>query len=295
MENTEQSFAALAFSPNVIRRSSLIAMIVGLVLVAINHGDALLRGSADSWRLFRIALTFLTPYVVATVSTVLSMRDRDVVGNRKPYDPETLMNQGDRVPNRQQCNLSTEPFLKCLPANATLMDVFLKFPNVAIPLMGVHAELMHSPSQLSAAERELLAAFVSGLNRCDYCRGIHETASHLFGTDSIVLKQLLDDIDTASIEDRLNPVFHFSKKLTTKFSEITQADIETMREAGWQDESILQVILISGLFSMMNRIVAGSGLKSDPFYMELAGRRIHEKGYSGLRDLIQASTANGVS
>lgn len=43
---------------------------VGAVLVAINHGDALLCGDVSPGRALRIILTALVPYCVSTYSSV---------------------------------------------------------------------------------------------------------------------------------------------------------------------------------------------------------------------------------
>ena len=52
------------------------AIVVGAILIAINHGDALLAGQLDGGRLFRMALTVLVPYAVSTLSSVEAMRNR---------------------------------------------------------------------------------------------------------------------------------------------------------------------------------------------------------------------------
>ena len=50
------------------------AIVVGAILIAINHGDALLRGDLDAVRLFRMALTVAVPYCVSTASSVEAVR-----------------------------------------------------------------------------------------------------------------------------------------------------------------------------------------------------------------------------
>jgi hypothetical protein len=50
------------------------AAVVGALLIAINHGDAILRGDVDRGRLFKMALTLLVPYCVSTYSSVAAMR-----------------------------------------------------------------------------------------------------------------------------------------------------------------------------------------------------------------------------
>jgi hypothetical protein len=66
---------ALARSAAVVRRALIFGLVVGSVLVAINHGDALLRGELTAGRCLRIGLTVLVPYVVSTLSSVLALRD----------------------------------------------------------------------------------------------------------------------------------------------------------------------------------------------------------------------------
>ncbi len=65
---------ALATSASVVRRATVVAIVVGTVLVAINHGDAIVRGDLSIGRLLRIALTVMVPYCVSTYSSVSALR-----------------------------------------------------------------------------------------------------------------------------------------------------------------------------------------------------------------------------
>ena len=57
-------------------------MVVGGILITINHVDALARGDVDGTRLFKMGLTMLVPYCVSTLSSVGAMRDRERDGGR---------------------------------------------------------------------------------------------------------------------------------------------------------------------------------------------------------------------
>jgi hypothetical protein len=59
-----------------LRRSTLIALVVGSVLVVINQGDALIAGRYDATLLWKIPLTYLVPFVVATWGAVINSRVR---------------------------------------------------------------------------------------------------------------------------------------------------------------------------------------------------------------------------
>ncbi len=72
-----REFIELCFSRRIIRRASVTTLVVGGILIFINHGDALLSGQVDTNRLFKIVLTMFVPYIVSTVSsasTMLNMR-----------------------------------------------------------------------------------------------------------------------------------------------------------------------------------------------------------------------------
>jgi len=60
----------VALERGVVVRACKYAVVVGAVLITINHGDALLAGDVDGRRLLKIGLTVLVPYVVSTLSSV---------------------------------------------------------------------------------------------------------------------------------------------------------------------------------------------------------------------------------
>ena len=69
-----REWLAIALEPAVVRRALGYAIVVGAILIGINHGDALLRGELGSGRLLRMVLTALVPYCVSTSSSVGAIR-----------------------------------------------------------------------------------------------------------------------------------------------------------------------------------------------------------------------------
>jgi len=65
----------LAFQPSVVKRALKYAVVVGLVLISINHGDAILQGHITHARMFKMALTIIVPYIVSTLSSVGALRE----------------------------------------------------------------------------------------------------------------------------------------------------------------------------------------------------------------------------
>ncbi len=64
----------LATSRVVVRRALGYAVVVGAILIAINHADALARGEFDWVRGVKMGLTVLVPYAVSTLSSVQALR-----------------------------------------------------------------------------------------------------------------------------------------------------------------------------------------------------------------------------
>ena len=67
----------IAISSIVIRRAIKVSIVVGTLLVMINHSLAIWQGDITQFRLFQIGLTYLVPYCVATWSSVAALMDRD--------------------------------------------------------------------------------------------------------------------------------------------------------------------------------------------------------------------------
>lgn len=65
----------LALVPSVRQRAGRVALAVGSLLLAINHGDAILRGDVSTSRALRMVLTVVVPYLVSTFSSVGAIRE----------------------------------------------------------------------------------------------------------------------------------------------------------------------------------------------------------------------------
>jgi hypothetical protein len=73
-DTTDLGFFAIATRPAIVRRALRYAVIVGTILITINHGDAILRGDVSTGRLLRMVLTCMVPYCVSTASSVEATR-----------------------------------------------------------------------------------------------------------------------------------------------------------------------------------------------------------------------------
>jgi len=151
-----------------------------------------------------------------------------------------------------------------LPDEPSLGEVFRRFPHTLPPLLDYHDRLLRDPSPLTVAERELIAAYVSGLNGCTFCHGAHIQAAEAYGVDPQLFGALMTDVDGAPVQDRMKPILRYVRKLTLTPSRIVPPDAAAVFDAGWDEQALFDAISVCALFNFMNRIVDGSGIKKNP-------------------------------
>lgn len=158
-----------------------------------------------------------------------------------------------------------------------LADVLKANPYTVPPLLEYHDRLLrHQESPFSVAERELIAAYVSGLNQCQFCFGAHKIIASTFGFSEEQVQLLFSDIEQSGVDERLLPVLSFVKKLTLTPSKVLDSDRQAIIDAGWQQQAIFDAASICGLFNLMNRIVEGMGVESSAAIQQ-AQRERHQR------------------
>lgn len=175
--------------------------------------------------------------------------------------------------------MATMPYLDSLPEHATYADLREAYAALLDELRPFAQRLMRGPSPLTVAERELIAAFVSGLNSCSYCYGTHARVAAAFGIEEITLAALLEDVEQAAVEPRLKPVLRFVRKLTLTPSRTTRADADAVRAAGFGDEGLMHAVAVCAYFNQMNRLLDGTGIRGEAHEHAGAARRLIDAGY----------------
>jgi len=176
--------------------------------------------------------------------------------------------------------------LPSLPEKATLLDVFRMFPETNRPLLEFHDALLRGPSPFTEAERELIAAYVSGLNGCRYCHGVHTATAERLGVPQGTVAALLAGDAKADIPAKMRPVLAVAAKLTERADGVAKSDVEAVFAAGWDETAYYHLVATAALFNYMNRLVEGLGIELDPAYVGVAAQRLADRGYRPLIDML---------
>ncbi len=68
--STMREWCALACRKSVVLRGLKFCLVVGMILIAINHGDAILAGELTRTNYLKMGLTVIVPYLVSVLSSV---------------------------------------------------------------------------------------------------------------------------------------------------------------------------------------------------------------------------------
>jgi uncharacterized peroxidase-related enzyme len=161
-----------------------------------------------------------------------------------------------------------------------IWNLFAYKPEVTAHLASFTEGVMRSPAPISAGLRELIAAYTSYTNECQFCWRSHAAvAAELLGSDDLVRK-VLEDLETSPLAEQEKALLRFARKITKNLPAMTEEDVRALRDLGWEDESIYYTILVVSLFNFYNRWVTTSGVHpvSDEIHRQ-HGKRLALSGY----------------
>jgi len=139
-----------------------------------------------------------------------------------------------------------------------IRGLFAFRPETALPMSELAEVLLHTPSTLSMADRELIATYVSSQNECFYCQSAHGAiaAIHLGGNMDLV-KQVKQGFEAADISPKLKALLAIAGKVQQGGKQVTAEDVERARQEGATDLEIHDTVLIAAFFCLCNRYVDG--------------------------------------
>lgn len=179
------------------------------------------------------------------------------------------------------------PFFPSLPEDAGVRHILRLHPAAGRALIEFHSAVLRVDSQLTAAHKELIAAYVSGLNACRYCFGVHQETARAFGIDESLLQAMLVDLDQAPVDAGLRPLLALARRLTLTPSHATQGDVDAVFAAGWAERDLHDAILTICLFNFMNRLLEGHGVNGRPDLYAQRGLDLHRHGYAPLLAMLE--------
>jgi len=152
-----------------------------------------------------------------------------------------------------------------------VLTVQSQTPEILRDSMRLYNSTMFGNSKVPRFDRELLAVVTSISNECEYW-----ISAHLYDLRSETKDQkLVDEIAVnwkeSGLTEQQKAICYFAEKLTLNPGKIDKEDIHKIKEFGYVDKEVSEIVQIISYFNYINRVADGLGLEPEDF--------IDEKGY----------------
>lgn len=123
--------------------------------------------------------------------------------------------------------------------------------------------LMDPALPLDRRQHELIATVVSQTNCTRYCSVSHREFLRRATGDNRLVDAIQQDYLAAPLTDAERAMCVHAEQVTCDATKIQRADIERLRNVGFDDRAILQITLIAAWFNSINRVADALGVGRD--------------------------------
>jgi len=135
-------------------------------------------------------------------------------------------------------------------------------PESIVKHIDLYLEIMFSKSELSRAEREMMAVVVSKTNGCNYCQKHHAEALNYYWKDAEKTENFRISYQNIQLNEKELTLCRFAEQLTQNPEIAEKNDIsEDLKNVGLNDSAILDATLVVSYFNFVNRIVLALGVE----------------------------------
>lgn len=152
-----------------------------------------------------------------------------------------------------------------------MMEILMRDHKRYLPIVELLDNVTQNLSELTWAECELIGKEICMDNKSAFCTGIR-------GGVITALKAN----DAALDDPKYVPLLSFARKVNKDASAITQADIDAVRQTGWSDQTIEDVVGVVAVNKFYNTISTSLGFGAVPneAFVHMGAATIESGGYT---------------
>jgi uncharacterized peroxidase-related enzyme len=135
-------------------------------------------------------------------------------------------------------------------------------PESIIKHMDLYMEIMFSRSELSRAQREMIAVVVSVANNCSYCASHHGSALNHYWKDEDKIEHFKVDFREVLLTEKELALCRYAEEITLRPQNLKKIDpTEFLKNFAFSDAAILDASLVVSYFNFVNRMVLSLDVK----------------------------------
>jgi len=136
--------------------------------------------------------------------------------------------------------------------------------------IALYDAIMTEASGLTKAEREMIAVAVSAQNHCFYCLTSHGAVLRIRTKDEVLADAIAANYRAANLTSRQRAMLDLAVKITVDSAGVGDQDIAAVRDQGFTDEDIMDIIQTAALFNYSNRVASALDLRPNREYHGMA-------------------------
>jgi uncharacterized peroxidase-related enzyme len=166
------------------------------------------------------------------------------------------------IPSRDDVPAESQPILDGVQKLVGFVPNLHRLMATSPYVLAGWAELMGALSKtLDVKTRDGIALAVSEANGCDYCLSAHSFIAGNFA--KIAPDEIARNRAGTSNDAKRAAAIHFAKALIETRGKVSDAELATVRAAGWDDANIIEIIALSAQFLLTNFINNAAGTAID--------------------------------
>jgi uncharacterized peroxidase-related enzyme len=175
------------------------------------------------------------------------------------------------------------PYIHLKNENPGILQAMTDYYETARPLSELAELLLRTDEGMTKGERELIAAYVSSLNRCFFCSNSHLNAAlaHLKLKPRMIEPGKDDPLEGITVRPVIQVLLKIAGEVQRSGKIVVKEDVEAAFKEGATDRMIHDTVLIAAAFCMYNRYVDGLNTvtpKDEKLYAGI-GQMLAAKGY----------------
>jgi hypothetical protein len=162
-------------------------------------------------------------------------------------------------------------YLSHTKGTENFLKVLLRDHERYLPIVQFLDNVVLHMDELTWAEGELIGLELGKQNDSDFCAGIRGG-----------MIDALDAEESALAGGKLKPVLDFARKLNLDASTITETNVQVVRDAGWSDKTVEDVIALVAVLKVYSILANGLGFKALPkaAFEEMGRATVQMRGYT---------------
>jgi uncharacterized peroxidase-related enzyme len=145
--------------------------------------------------------------------------------------------------------LSLDAFSKSLGSIPNMLATFALSPIAFNAWATLRSSLNKA---LDMKTREAISLIVSEVNGCNYCPAVHTDAANMANMAKMPAEEIILARQGRASDPKRDAAVQFARKVVETRGQVNDADVRTVRDAGYTDANAMEIIALAAMFSLTN-------------------------------------------